>query len=123
MLEAGPRWELPPLGALAGSSGCLLGAASVAAMSRTAFAGSVALICFGLVGIACGRMPVAARVTALLGAMLLSMEIWPVPYLDRIDAVYTYQATVAFGLLGVALVALGLLTRDEPEVAAELAAA
>ena len=55
--------------------------------------------------------------------MLLSMEIWPVPYLDRIDAVYTYQATVAFGLLGVALVALGLLTRDEPEVAAELAAA
>jgi hypothetical protein len=123
LLEARPRWELPPLATLAGAAGCLLGAVSMAAMSRPAFAASVALLCFGLVGIACGRLAVSARVTALLAATLLAMEIWPLPYLDRIDAVYQYQSTVAFGLLGVTLVTLGALARDEPEVAAELAVA
>lgn len=92
-------------------------------MSRPAFAASTALLCFGLVGIACGREAVPARVTALLGATLLAMEIWPLPYLDRIDVIYQYQSTVAFGLLGITVVALGALARDEPEVAAELAAA
>ena len=51
------------------------------------------------------------------------METWPLPYLDRIDAIYQYQSTVAFGLLGVTLVTLGVLTRDEPEFATEPAAA